>query len=65
MLTNVVALAEAIAELSGYGLGTPIASILGLPSARALGMTDMKLAIVRADLDDKLTALLEISSQAA
>ncbi|MBM3288779.1 MAG: HDOD domain-containing protein [Candidatus Hydrogenedentes bacterium] len=61
-LTHVVALAEAVAEVAGYGLGMPITSILGLPSARALGMTDMKLATVRADLDDKLAALLEIST---
>ncbi|MCC6154937.1 MAG: HDOD domain-containing protein [Candidatus Hydrogenedentes bacterium] len=65
VLTNVVALGEAVAEVSGYGLGMNITSVLGLPAARALGMTDMKLAMVRADLDDKLAALLEISRPAA
>ena len=64
-LANVVALAEALAEVSGYGMGMSITSVLSLPAARALGMTDMKLATVRADLDDKLAALLEISSAAA
>lgn len=61
VLTHIVALGEAVAETSGYGLGMNITSVLGLPAARALGMTDMKLAMVRADLDDKLAALLEIS----
>ncbi|NUM52603.1 MAG: HDOD domain-containing protein [Candidatus Hydrogenedentes bacterium] len=65
VLANIVALAEAVAEASGYGLGMQISSMLSLPCARALGMTDMKLAMVRADLDDKLAALLEISGQAA
>lgn len=64
-LTNIVILAEAVAEVSGYGLGMQISSILSLPAARALGMTDMKLAMVRADLDEKLAALLEISGQGA
>ena len=65
VLTNIVALGEAVAETSGYGLGMNITSLLGMPAARALGMTDMKLAIVRTELDDKLAALLEISSPAA
>lgn len=65
VLANIVALAEGVAEISGYGLGMNIASILSMPAARALGMTDMKLATVRADLDDKLSALLEITGAAA
>ena len=65
VLANIVALAEAVAEVSGYGLGKKIPSILSLPAARALGLTDMKLAIVRTDLDEKLAALLDISNQAA
>ena len=65
VLTNIVALGEAVAETSGYGLGMNVTSLLGMPAARALGMTDMKLAMVRADLDEKLSGLLEISSPAA
>ena len=65
VLTNIVALAEAVAESSGFGIGTTAPSVLSLPCARALGMTDMKLAMVRTDLDEKLAALIEIGSQAA
>lgn len=60
VLANIVALAEAVAEVSGYGLGMNIKSILSLPAARVLGMTDMKLATVRADLDEKLAPLIGI-----
>lgn len=61
---HVVALAEAVAEVSGYGLGMHITSLVGLPSARALGMTDIKLAMVRADLEDKIKALVDLTPSA-
>ena len=62
VLINIVAVAEAIAETSGFGLGMELPSLLSLPSARALGMTDMKLAMVRADLEDKLAPLLDVTA---
>ncbi|HRK33669.1 MAG TPA: HDOD domain-containing protein [Candidatus Hydrogenedentes bacterium] len=63
-LVHVVALAEAVAVVSGFGLGMQVTSLTSIPSARALGMSDLKLATVRANLDEKLAPLIEMGGVA-
>ena len=53
--THIVALANVIAHVSGFGLEEESAelSLLGHPSAAFLNMTDIKLANLRVDLEEK------------
>lgn len=62
-LVHIVALSNLIASVQGYGV-EPAAEVFlaSLPSARYLGLTDIKIAALRVDLADKLDALLDASS---
>lgn len=63
---HTVYLASAIADASGYGTGPyEEISLLSSPSAKHLGMTDIKLASIRVDLEDKLAPLFEVASPEA
>jgi hypothetical protein len=59
--TAIVGLAEAVAEVSGFSIGEAPASLLGHPATKFLGLTDIKLAMLRADLEEKLAPLLEVA----
>jgi hypothetical protein len=56
------ALADALAGLTGEGPKEeePDASLISHPSSAYLGLTDMKLAILRVDLEEKLEGILPI-----
>jgi hypothetical protein len=56
---HVVALANTIVNVEGYGMYKPDEVFLtGHSSARFLNLTDVKLAALRVDIGDKLEALL-------
>ena len=59
---HVVCLAEAVAEASGFGAGGRAVSLVSHPSTKYLGLSDVKLAIMRADLEDAIRPILEIAS---
>jgi HD-like signal output (HDOD) protein len=61
--THIVSLAHAIASVSGYGVESAPVSLLNHPSTKTLGLTDLKLAIIRTELEDKLEPLLQITSE--
>ncbi|MBN2310163.1 MAG: HDOD domain-containing protein [Candidatus Hydrogenedentes bacterium] len=61
-LVHTVSLASALADASGYGMAEDAVSLLGHPSTKYLGLNDIKLATLRVDLDDKLKALLEVTT---
>ncbi len=61
---HTVALASAIANVSGFGNPEENISLPNLPSTKFLGLTDIKLASLRIDLEDKLEPLFEITSAA-
>ena len=63
-LVHTVALANAIANVAGYGLGKKDVSLLGMPSSKFLNIKDTRLAALRVDLEDKLAPLLQIIGQA-
>ncbi|MBX7254717.1 MAG: HDOD domain-containing protein [Candidatus Hydrogenedentes bacterium] len=63
-MVHTVALAELIAEVSGFGTREPAVSVSAHPSAHALGLNDIKLAALRVDIEEKLAPMLEISSAA-
>jgi HD-like signal output (HDOD) protein len=59
-MIHIVALADAIAAAEGYAFSEPKQLFLSShPSALYLNLTDIKLAGLRVDLEDKLEALLE------
>ncbi|MCX5769839.1 MAG: HDOD domain-containing protein [Candidatus Hydrogenedentes bacterium] len=62
-LVHTVALANAIANACGYGLGKKNVSLLGLASSKFLNIKDTRLASLRVDLEDKLAPLLQIIGQ--
>ncbi len=59
-MVHSVALAEMIAEVSGFGTGEEVVSLSTHPSAHALGLNDIKLAALRVELEEKLAPLLDI-----
>ncbi len=61
---HVVALANAIAKVDGYTVGEGSCDIvlMGHPSTRYLNLTDIKLASLRVDLEDKLDAMLNAAA---
>lgn len=60
-LVHIISLASAIANVSGFGGQQSDISLLSHPSAKALGLNDLKLASLRVDLEEKLAPFLEIS----
>lgn len=60
---HLVALANTLAKLEGYGMseGTAETFLASHPSTIALGLSDIKLAVLRVDLHDKLEALFEVT----
>lgn len=64
--THIIALAEIIAAVEGYGAHPSEDSFLTAhPSARHLNLSDVKLAALRVDLADKLEPLLDAVGAAA
>lgn len=59
--TAVISLGEAVAAMSGFAIGGAPTSLLGHPATKFLGLTDIKLAMLRADLEEKLAPLLEVA----
>lgn len=64
--THIVALANVIAHVSGFGLEEETAelSLLGHPSSAFLNMSDIKLANLRVDLEEKFEQALEAFASA-
>jgi len=62
-LVHTVALANAIANAAGYGLGKKNISLLSLASSKFLNIKDTRIAALRVDLEDKLAPLLQIIGQ--
>jgi len=62
-LVHTVALANAVANAAGYGLGKKGISLLSLASSKFLNIKDTRLAALRVDLEDKLAPLLQIIGQ--
>jgi HD-like signal output (HDOD) protein len=62
-MAHIVCLAEAIADASGFSVTGASTNLLSHPSTKYLGLSDIKLATLRADLDDAIKPLLEISAQ--
>jgi len=60
---HVVALASAMANVSGYGSQQANASLLSLPSTKYLGLNDVKLASLRIDIEDKVEAMIDAMSE--
>jgi HD-like signal output (HDOD) protein len=60
-LVHSVALGSALASLAGHGEDPGEASLLSLPATKYLGLNDMKLAMLRADLDAELDVLREVT----
>jgi len=60
-LVHTVSLASEVADLSGFGEAEGDVSLMGHPSARYLGLNDLKLAGLRVDLEDKLAPYLDIT----
>lgn len=58
---HIVALANTLAKVEGYGMseGPTETFLASHPSTIALGLSDIKLAMLRVDLNDKLEALFE------
>jgi HD-like signal output (HDOD) protein len=57
---HIICLADEVAAASGYGFGPREAvSLVAHPSTRYLGLTDIKLAAFRVDLEDRVASLLE------
>ena len=58
---HILCLAAAVATASGYGTsdGSDV-TLLGHPSAQSFGLTDVKLASLRVDLEDRVEPLLEL-----
>jgi HD-like signal output (HDOD) protein len=61
-MTHIVCLADRIAREEGYGTLTEEeqVSLLAHPSTSYLGLSDIKLAGLRVDLEDRLESLLEV-----
>jgi len=60
-LAHVVGLASALSNASGYGLDNHEPGLTSSPSAKYLALSDVRLAALRVDLEDKLQPLLEVS----
>lgn len=60
---HVIALSSALANVSGFGGEGSDVSLLSLPSTKFLGLSDVKLASLRIDLEDKVKALVEAISE--
>ncbi len=58
---HVVALASVIADLSFSEESEDVPSLLGHASTKYLGLNDMKIAILRADIEDQVQAFLDIA----
>ena len=58
-IAHTVALASAIANKAGYGLGYSENALTTLPSAKFLNVKDTRLAALRVDLEDRMDPLLE------
>ena len=58
---HIVALASAVANGAGFGAPEEGASLLSHPSTKFLGITDIRLASLRIDLEDKVKPLLDIT----
>jgi HD-like signal output (HDOD) protein len=61
-MTHIVCLAGAVADTSGFSVNEGATSLLSHPSTKYLGLSDIKLAILRADLEDAVQPLLEIAA---
>ncbi|GMU91729.1 MAG: hypothetical protein AMXMBFR4_07870 [Candidatus Hydrogenedentota bacterium] len=59
---HIISLSHAIASASGYGVDAAPLSLLNHPSTKLLGLTDLKLAVIRTELEDKLKPLLQVTS---
>jgi len=60
-LVHTVALASEVANVSGFGLEDTDVSLVSHPSNRFLGLSDMKLATLRVDIEDELAPLLSLA----
>ena len=58
---HVVCLSEAVAGASGFSVGSGSASLVTHPSTKYLGLSDIKLAVMRADLEDAIKPILAIA----
>ena len=57
---HIVCLADELAAASGYGFGVrKSVSLVAHPSSRFLGLTDIKLAAFRVDLEDRISSLFD------
>ena len=60
---HVIALASAVATVSGFGTRDADISLLSLPSTKFLGLNDIKLSSLRIDLEDKLETLIDATKE--
>ncbi|NIA14638.1 MAG: HDOD domain-containing protein [Nitrospiraceae bacterium] len=63
---HILCLAESMATVSGYGITEENdITLLGHPSAQYFGLTDVKLASLRVDLEERVEPLLELIGSGA
>ena len=63
---HIMCLAESVATVSGYGTAdVSDITLLGHPSAQYFGLTDVKLASLRVDLEERVETLLETVGSSA
>lgn len=62
VMAHIVCLAKAVAKVAGFSVHDGAASLLSHPSTKYLGLTDIKLAMVRADLEDAVRPYLELGA---
>ncbi|HOJ32095.1 MAG TPA: HDOD domain-containing protein [Candidatus Hydrogenedentes bacterium] len=65
MLSHIIAFSSAVATVSGFGLKNENISLLSLPSTKFLGLSDIKIASLRVNLEDKVKTLLEVAPPSA
>ena len=62
-LTHIVCVASELADLSGYAcLPTEKHGVMNLPSVSALGLSDIKIAIIRTDVEERLEEMINSMS---
>ena len=61
-LVHTVTLASALANTAGFGIVPKPLSLVGHPSAKYLGLSDIKLAALRVDVESKLEIAISILS---
>ncbi|MCP4643425.1 MAG: HDOD domain-containing protein [bacterium] len=60
-MTHIICMANCIAMATGFGFGPDdeIPSLVSLPSAKYLGLSDVKIATLRVDLEDRLGEFID------